>query len=105
MTYLVHNRINATRLYKPANIAWLGEGKATFSPTDNRFVLVDCQKEPMHLTVWDLARNDTLKLGEQSSECSCARSCANICNNGHLEHQHLVPVRNQPSPWVWAEYL
>jgi len=60
----VHNRRNATRLYKPANIAWLGEGKATFSPADNRFVLVDSyQNNPMHLIVWDLARNDTLTVG------------------------------------------
>ena len=61
---LVHNRRNATRLYKPGNIAWLGEGKATFSPADNRFVLVDSyQNNPMHLIVWDLARNDTLTVG------------------------------------------
>ena len=60
---LVHNRRNATRLYRPPNIAWLGEGKATFSPADNRFVLVDSQKDPMHLIVWDLARNDTLTVG------------------------------------------
>jgi hypothetical protein len=66
MTYLVHNRRNVTRLYKPPNIAWLGEGKVTFSPADNRFVLVDSQKDPMHLVVWDLTRNDTLTLGARS---------------------------------------
>ncbi len=67
---LVHNRRNATRLYKPASIAWLGEGKATFSPADNRFVLVDSQSNPMHLVVWDLARNDTLAVGAHSRACS-----------------------------------
>ena len=67
MAYLVHNRRNATRLYKPPNIAWLGEGKATFSPADNRFVLVDSLKEPMHLVVWDLTRNETLTLGARLS--------------------------------------
>ena len=63
----MHNRRNATRLFKPPNIAWLGEGKATFSPADNRFVLVDSQTNPMHLVVWDLARNDTLTIGAQGS--------------------------------------
>ena len=67
MVYLVHNRANATRLFKPPNIAGLGEGKATFFRGDNRFVLLESQRNPMHLVVWDIARNETLTLGAASA--------------------------------------
>ena len=63
---LVHSRRSAMRLTKPSNIAWLGEGKATFSPADNRFVLVDSQNNPMHLIILDVAHNDTLTVGARS---------------------------------------
>ena len=66
----MHNRANATRLSKPHNIAGLGEGKATFFRGDNRFALLESQRNPMHLVVWDIARNETLTLGAPYAQIS-----------------------------------